>query len=291
MSTERIGDLLASRYRLEAILGAGGMGTVYAAHDSVLGRTVAIKLIREDLVGHPVYLSRFTQEAKTIAQLSSNPHILAIYDFGVTEEGLAYIVAEHLRGRTLKSILKDPYQAARSWVLEMGVQVASALADMHAKGFVHGDLKPGNIFVVQTETLSLLTKVIDFGLSHQGARPAGGAAPEGAVAGTPAYLAPEVIAGLPPTDASDIYAFGVTLYEVATGGHPYAGRSVAELLQAHRFASVPGFPEHPIPFPASFQELVLAMLHKEPASRPRARECLRRLSSCSRELEQWKPSP
>jgi serine/threonine-protein kinase len=260
------------------------MGTVYSAHDTVLDRSVAIKLIRDDIANDAKNANRFTQEAKTIAQLSANPHILTIFDFGLTVGGQAYIVTEHLQGRTLKSVLKDAYLPARSWVVDMGVQIASAVADMHSKGFAHGDVKPSNIFMVQTETLAILSKLIDFGLSHS-PRWAGTQSHGPAIAaGTPAYAAPEIMAGQPPSCEADMYGFGLVLYEAATGKHPFSDKSPRDWWQYSDVSTVVSFPDISVPYPASFQALVFAMLEREPSARPSGRDCLRRLWACSREL-------
>jgi serine/threonine protein kinase len=292
MNTDRIGDLLASRYRLEAVLGQGGMAVVYSAQDHVLGRKVALKLIRDEFAQDGRRRANFTREARILAQLSSNPHILAVYDFGLLEDGQPYIVAEHLRGRVLKSMLKDTHKPSRTWVLDVGAQVASALVDMHANGVAHRDLNPGNIFIVQTETIRAWAKLIDFGLSWSYQADAAGlvSASPGAIEGTLRYLAPEAANGQRASEASDIYAFGLTLFELATGVYPYAAESAEDLLRAHRSSRPLGFPPEERPFPPSFQDLVFAMLEKDPSRRPSARRCFQSLGACSQDLDRAKGS-
>lgn len=281
MSLELIGKTLARRYRLESILGQGGMGTVYAAVDLHLERDVAVKTIRLELNPNVELVTGFTREAKIIAQLASNPHILTLYDLGSTDTGMPFIVAERLRGRTLKTLIREEPSQSRSWVLEVGVQVAIALVDVHSRGVVHGDLKPSNIFVVETFAIPLLAKVIDFGVSrsplHSTSRMQ--------TAGTPAYISPEVAAGHLVSAASDIYSLGITLFELATGSHPYPSVSSAEAVISSQTAKVALEPLNESRFPPAFQQLITEMTEKDPRNRPSAKDCLARLWQANRELD------
>jgi serine/threonine protein kinase len=285
MSFDLIGMTLARRYRLESILGQGGMGTVYAALDLHLGREVAVKTIREEYRSRGSVVADFVREARIIAQLASNPHILTLYDLVTTEEGNPFIVAERLRGRTLRSLILEQIRPARSWVIEMAIQVVLALADVHSRGVVHKDLKPGNVFIVETQAFSVLAKVIDFGLSHSPMLGGDGVRLGG---GTPAYVAPETLAGHLSSPASDVYSLGITLYEIATGIHPYPATSVAEAIAAHQNAVAPEGPLVEGRFPEAFRRLLSAMLEKDYRNRPSIEECLARLREADRELDQSK---
>jgi len=287
MSVEMIGQTLTHRYRLESVLGQGGMGVVYAAADLNLGRDVAVKTIREDFLAHREIVANFVSEAKIIAQLSNNPHILTMYDLCSTDAGDPFIVFERLRGRTLKALTRDKLLPSRSWVIEVGIQIALALVDVHAKGVVHRDLKPGNIFVVETRAIPLLTKLIDFGISQS---------PQymtttnryAEMSGTPAYLSPEVAAGQYSTSASDIYSFGVTLYELATGVHPYPRDSVAGAVVAAQTSTAPEGPLVQSRFPNTFNKLLSDMMEKDYRCRPSADDCTLRLRQANRELDESK---
>ena len=287
MSLDQIGHTLVHRYRLESVLGQGGMGTVYAAADLNLGRDVAVKTIREKLLTCREIVADFMREAKIIAQLASNPHILTLYDLGFTDAGDPFIVFERLRGRTLKALTRDKLLPSRSWVIEVGIQIALALVDVHARGVVHRDLKPGNIFVVETQAIPLLAKLIDFGISHSPQHMTAASMSAG-MSGTPAYLSPEVAAGQYSTPASDIYSFGVTLYELATGVHPYPSDSVAGALAAVRTSVAPEELLAASRFPKTFNKLLVEMMHKDYRWRPSADDCLSRLRQANRELDESK---
>lgn len=289
MDSDALGTTLVDRYRLDSILGQGGMGRVYSAWDLTLERQVAVKLVRPERSTDQGQVARFIREAKIIAQLASNPHILAIYDLCFTEEDRCpFIVTEHLRGRSLKASMRDKFRPSRTWVLDAGVQVAVALLDVHRRGITHRDIKPSNIFLVEAPAIPLLVKLIDFGLSQSPQFAVAGGSDSRVLAGTIRYLAPEVIDGDEPTPAADVYSFGLTLYELATGGYPYAASSPEELLAAHRQAAPMTFPVDRLPFPESFQTLVRQMLSKKPVARPSTEGCLQGLRAANKELDESK---
>jgi serine/threonine-protein kinase len=288
MNLEAIGTTLVDRYRLDSLLGQGAMGCVFASWDLVLDRPVAVKLIRQEHLGKQEFVRRFVREAKIIAQLASNPHILTIYDLCYTENGCPFLVTEYLRGRSLKASMRDKYLPSRTWVLEAGVQVAVALLAVHRHGVTHRDIKPSNIFLVEAPALSLLAKLIDFGLAQSPQFAAVDGASAGSIAGTIKYLAPEVISGDEPTPAADIYSFGLTLYELATGGYPYPASSTEEILAAHLQLAPMTFAEGECAFPGAFQTLVMQMLSKTPGARPSTERCLQGLRQANRELDEAK---
>ena len=206
------GDTVA-HYRVESRLGEGGMGVVYKASDTRLGRSVALKFIKAHFSRH------WEREARAVAALN-HPHIATLYEVG-DHQGSPYLVMELVDGRPLKGPL--PVKQA----IEYGIQLADALAAAHAAGVVHRDLKPGNILVTQKGSV----KVLDFGLAKL-------AQPEGApfstqtagLAGTPGYLAPEQIEGQPADTRSDIFAFGCILYELLAGRRAFPGETIAAAL-------------------------------------------------------------
>jgi serine/threonine-protein kinase len=206
MDVPAVGEVLGGRYRLDALLGAGGMGRVFAAHDLVLDRPVAVKLPSLTTDGAR---ERFRREARAAAGLS-HPHIVAVFDWGETADS-AYLVMELVDGRSLRDVLRDRRVLPPREVAHLGAQVADALETAHAHGVVHRDVKPGNLLLASDGGV----KVTDFGISKSVSADA--LTDPGAVVGTPGYLAPEQAGGLAPDTRSDVYSLGVVLAELLTG--------------------------------------------------------------------------
>ena len=249
--------LLAGRYRLETRIAVGGMGEVWRAADAVLGRPVAVKLMRAEYAGHPEAMARFRAEAQRAAALS-HPNIAHVYDFGeAAPGGAAYLVMELVDGPSLAGLLAtgplDPVL-----VMDVLAQAAAGLQAAHTAGLVHRDVKPGNLLMNPAGVL----KITDFGIAY-----AAGAAPvtqTGMIVGTPAYLAPERVAGRPASPASDLYSLGVAGYECLTGAPPYTG-TAAEVAAAHLHRSVPPLPPTVPPAVAAF---IAELTAPDPAARP-----------------------
>lgn len=289
MDVESIGMTIGDRYRLDSVLGQGGMGCVFGATDLRLDRPVAVKVIRQDRLADREVAQRFVREAKVIAQLASNPHILTIYDLGFAKDQSPFIVSELLRGRSLKSHMQEPTPPSRTWVVEVAIQAALALLDVHGRGITHGDIKPGNVFIVATAVIPVLAKLIDFGLSQSPQFSVrAGENDSKFLAGTLGYMAPELVFGAEPSAASDTFAFGVTLFELATGTRPYCWTLEQMLSSAYDRDGPPGFPAADVAFPEVFRELVLEMISLDPSARPSTQACLRRLWAANRELDQSK---
>jgi TolB-like protein/Tfp pilus assembly protein PilF len=222
-------------YHILTPLGAGGMGEVYRARDTRLDRDVAIKVLPAQFAADPTALARFEREAKAVAALS-HPSIMAIHDVG-TEEGTSFVVTELLEGETLRQRLQ---RGAVSWrkAVEIGAGIADGLAAAHARGIVHRDIKPGNIFL----TSDGVVKILDFGLARTVTSAAQEDTPDaptltvatqpGAVMGTPAYMSPEQARGEPTDTRSDIFSFGCVLYEMVVGACAFPGTTPAELFAA-----------------------------------------------------------
>ena len=213
-----------SHYRILGKLGGGGMGVVYEAEDIKLGRHVALKFIPENLVGDAKALERFEREARAASQLN-HPHICTIH--GIEEnKGHPFIVMEKLEGQSLKQRISG-HAIELDEVLDTGIQVADALAASHAKGIVHRDIKPANIFL----TPGGQVKVLDFGLAklvHQTATDDGGdnsLTAVGVIPGTAVYMSPEQARSEEIDPRSDLFSFGVVLYEMATGKKPFTGNN------------------------------------------------------------------
>ncbi len=215
---------LASRYRLERRIGRGGMGSVYAATDTALGRAVAVKVLREELVGNPDAAGRFRQEARLVAGFA-HPNVVTVHDVGVTDQNVGFLVMELLSGASLRAALREhvrlPPQRARAIVRG----VAAAVEDAHHRGLVHRDLKPDNIFLTASSAIET-PKVLDFGIAKSFASDAGRDAAHATRAdvrlGTPEYMAPEQMRGDEPHPAWDLWALGVVAFEMLTGELPFA---------------------------------------------------------------------
>ncbi|MFZ5439430.1 MAG: serine/threonine-protein kinase, partial [Myxococcota bacterium] len=261
--TPMVGSVISGRYRLEAMLAAGGMGEVYRAVHVELGRPFALKLMRPELSQDPTFVERFRREAMTASRLG-HPNIVDIVDSGRAESGQFFFVMEFLDGKTLSSLL-DGGALDFALALELTTQIARALEVAHRAGVVHRDLKPDNLIVLQRAGQPVV-KIVDFGIAKI-VTPA----PElkqtthGVVMGTPQYMAPEQAAGVALDQRADVYALGLILFELLTGTPPLTGATAALVMSAHIATPAPPLPAE---FPAPLRELVARMLAKRPGERP-----------------------
>ena len=252
-------------YEIGHLLGAGGMGEVYRARDTRLGRDVAVKVLPDEFASDSQRLRRFEDEARAAAALN-HPGILAVYDVG-SHSGVSYFVTEMLEGRTLAKILADERPPVRR-VLDWATQIANALAAAHERGIVHRDLKPGNVFV----TTDGRAKILDFGLAKSvrtdsEAETRYATKPQ-TILGTPAYMAPEQVRGEPIDHRADLFAFGVILYEMLTGRRPFPGTTVQDVLSAIlRDAPAPLLPTPGQSLSPALACIVERCLEKSPAAR------------------------
>lgn len=258
-------------YEIQESLGAGGMGEVYLAQDTRLGRTVAIKVLPEQFVADPERLARFDQEARAAAALN-HPHIAVLHDIG-EDGGSHYMVQEHLQGKTLRDVLRGGAMPLDN-VLLLAAELAAALKAAHRAGIVHRDLKPENIFVSEDGH----AKVLDFGLAkltEMGAVATGGASMSptvlgtqaGAIMGTAGYMAPEQVQGEEVDHRADLFALGCVLYEMVAGERAFAGNNVHETLS--RILSQPPapLPDKRADLPARLGWIVDKALAKDAARR------------------------
>jgi serine/threonine-protein kinase len=284
-------------YRISGRLGAGGMGEVWRAEHRMLARPAAIKLIRPEALGvdeanRRTVIRRFEREARSTAALRSK-HTIELYDFGVTEEGAFYYVMELLDGLSLKDLVAKfgPVPAGRA--VHVLRQVCHSLGEAHSRGMIHRDIKPANIFACRLGPDVDFVKVLDFGLVKASEAEGPGATEltaEGVVAGTPAFMAPEMAAGPAVDSRADIYALGCVGYWLLTGQPVFeADTPLTTVLQHVQATPVPPSSRTEIEIPPTLEELILTCLEKDPASRPAdAEELDRRLEATGLALE-WGP--
>ncbi len=256
MSQSTLGD----RYRLEARIGSGGMAEVYRAVDTVLGRTVAVKVLLPQFARDASFVERFRREAQAAARLN-HPNIVATYDHGA-DDGTQYIVMEFVEGRTLAEFMGSGKHLTPPQAVELAGRVCDALAAAHAQGVIHRDIKPGNIMVTRDGTV----KVMDFGIARMTTGPETAPQTSG-VLGTASYLSPEQAKGLPVDARSDIYSLGAVLFEMLAGRPPFVGDTPVAV--AYKQVNEP--PEPPSRFNAdvapSLDAVIMRALSKNPASR------------------------
>ncbi|SCF33082.1 serine/threonine protein kinase [Micromonospora chaiyaphumensis] len=257
--------MLDGRYRLLDRLGAGGMSVIWRAHDEVLGRDVAVKLLSPELAADPQLLHRIRAEARSAARLR-HPNIVEVHDYGEASDGagppVPYVVMEVVEGRSLEQLLSG---GALPWRVAALVcaQVAAALAAAHRRGIVHRDVKPGNVMVAGAGV-----KLVDFGISAASGDPDG--LSEGLL-GTPAYLAPERLERGVVQPATDVYALGLLLYRALAGRLPWQASTTTQMLTAHRYREPAALPDL-ADLPAAIGDLCRRCLAKDPAERPPAAE-------------------
>ncbi len=229
-SDPNVGRVLNGAYRLEAPIGAGGMGAVYRATQIALGRNVAVKILHAAQAATPAFHARFQREAKLLTQVT-HPNIVVVFDAGQTEDGLSYIVMEHLVGETLKERVLRSGGLPVGPTLSILEQACAAVQAAHAAHLVHRDLKPANVFLAKTSTGREIVKVLDFGIAKACCQEGTQLTRNGIAMGTPGYIAPEQIESAAGADhRADIYALGAILRFMLTASAPYAGETPAAVL-------------------------------------------------------------
>lgn len=260
-----VGRELGGRYLIGDHLGAGGMALVYRAKDRILGREVAVKILRTDVGFDVEYGERLHREARGLARLT-HPHIVTIHDVGHAD-GVIYLVMELLEGNDLIDVITKRGKLGVALALEIGSQVASALAAAHSIGIIHRDLKPDNVFLVEAVT-GAYSKLLDFSFASLPKEMGGGRLTDERVAyGTAHYMSPEQARAETCEGPSDVYGLGVVLFELISGRLPYEGRS-AEVLESHCCAPIPRLVDQVRTLPMGLSDLVEHMMQKNPRHRP-----------------------
>jgi serine/threonine-protein kinase len=269
--------LKIGEYELRQRIGVGGMGLVYDGIQPLIGKRVAVKVLRPELAAASEQVARLLAEARAVNAIRHRG-IIDIFGFGQVPDGRQYIVMEYLEGQALDAYLVDKGKLSIAETLDILDEVLSALGAAHGAGVVHRDLKPSNIFLVRQPDGSRYVKLLDFGLAKQGQGPTGRTAQTRTdmVVGTPEYMAPEQARGQPVGPMTDIYALGVVAFEMVTGRLPFTAGSPVDMLLKHVDAQPPRPSDFVPELPASLDAFILQMLTKDPEVRPGSAEALRR---------------
>jgi eukaryotic-like serine/threonine-protein kinase len=267
--------LLNGRYQLISTLGSGGMAVIYKAVDQLLGRTVAIKIMRPQLTKDPAFVQRFQNEARSVANLS-HPNIVTVHDVGTapTSDGLVhYMVMEYVTGQIqdLKKFIREKTVLPSDLAVNFAIQVCAGIGFAHRAGLVHADVKPQNVLL----TPDLIVKVTDFGIAQawSDTQPQSQER-ESIVWGSPHYFAPEQARGEKPTAASDVYSIGIVMFEMLTGRLPYVGASQHDLALAHIREKVPLISEVNPNLDSDLAKIIAKVMSKEPSARYRTADQL-----------------
>jgi tRNA A-37 threonylcarbamoyl transferase component Bud32 len=274
-----VGRIIANNFRLERLLGAGGMGNVYRAEQLSLGKPVAVKILHEDLMADEVVVKRFEREARSASRLE-HPNLVQIIDYGQDRgTGALYIAMELLTGRDLGQVITQDAPLPLHRIVRIMSQVFSALEEAHLQGIIHRDLKPANIMLVDRRGEQDLVKVCDFGIAKSSAFSTGSNTSmltvRGFVCGTPEYMAPEQARGEDVDGRTDLYAAAVILYQMLTGQVPFTASSPVAILSQHldRAPTPPSRKRSDIS--PALDALVMSGLAKDPAVRPQTASTFR----------------
>ena len=264
-SLKLVGRVLGDKFKLTACIGIGGSGAVYKADQIALGRTVAVKILNEELCADPRMITRFRGEAMSASRLN-HPNCVSIIDYGQSPDGLLYLAMEYVKGPTLTQLLTNESPLATERVLDIVSQALAGIEEAHLAGVVHADLKSDNIILDQRRASTDVVKIVDFGIARlvTGVRET---SEDRSISGTPEYMAPEVISGAPPSFASDIYAVGIILYELLAERTPFFASSTTEILTNHLKAQLPMLQPRREGVPKEVDQVIGKALAKHPTDR------------------------
>lgn len=264
------GAVLGERYRIEEMIGQGGMGTVYRAQHLTLGKTVAVKVLKALHTARPDFVARFQREAVAASQIH-HPGIVDVFDFGRAQDGSFYCVMEHLTGETLAARLSRHGALPVPEAVRIGRDMARALSAAHTQGIFHRDIKPENVLLVPQSGAPDAVKLVDFGIARLAETPRDGRETgDGIILGTPQYMSPEQASGLSQDARADVYSLGVLLWELVAGVAPFRGVSATHVLAAHLLEPAPHLPRSGRygRIPRRLGRLIGRMMAKRPEDRP-----------------------
>ena len=255
------------RYQIVKELGKGAMGIVYQAHDPEIGRSIAVKVLREDRITTEAFVQRFLKEARAIGRLS-HPNIVTVHDIG-QDQGTVYIAMEFLEGEPLDKVIERKKFGVEE-IVDLGIQMGEALHYAHQRGIVHRDVKPSNIILQPTGRI----KITDFGIAHIEDPAAPVQTQAGEILGTPAYMSPQQATSQPVDGRSDLFSLGVILYELATGRRPFVGKNLAAIFHSvtHDHPSPPADTNPEVPL--NLSQIIMKCLSKIPEERYATGEAL-----------------
>lgn len=262
-----MGDVLAGKYRVERVLGHGGMGVVVAAKHLHLDQHVAIKFLLPDALQHPDVVERFAREARAASKVLSE-HAAKIIDVGTLDSGAPYMVMEYLEGNDLAHEIEKRGTLAVEDIASHVLQALEALAEAHKAGIVHRDIKPANLFLARRPDKTSIIKVLDFGISKLARGDGGAVTHTTAVMGSPLYMSPEQLVSSKTVDArSDIWSIGIVMYEALTGAPPYRAETMPEIVALILQAPLEPLRELRPDVPQALADVVARCLEKDPNAR------------------------
>jgi serine/threonine protein kinase len=261
-----VGDVVGRKYRIDRVLGEGGMGVVVAATDTQLERRVAIKFLLPEALANPEIVARFSREARAAAKIRSE-HVVRVIEVGELDTGTPYMVMEYLEGCDLAERIRSGPPVSASDAARFVLQACEALAEAHAAGIVHRDLKPANLFLAQQPDHSVSIKVLDFGISKAPVG-TGGITSTQAVMGSPHYMSPEQLVSAKNVDhRSDVWSLGIVLYEMLAGSPPFTGDTMPEVVAKILQSPLPSLRAVRPDAPAEIEPVIARCTAKDPTAR------------------------
>jgi serine/threonine protein kinase len=273
-----LGTTLAGNYEIQEVIGTGGMGVVYKARHALMDRIVAIKMLQAQLISDSMSVKRFQQESQSASRIN-HPHVITVYDFGISPSGQPFIVMDYLQGISLADIIKQDGQIGVERSIKILSQACDALDHAHKMGVIHRDVKPTNFVLINYDDEKDFVKVVDFGVAKlMNETPDGQRLTQaGEVCGSPVYMSPEQCTGGELDQRSDIYSMGIVIYETLTGKLPILGKTMVDTMSKHISEMPPTFTQArpDLYIPERLEQVVFKALAKDPNDRHQSMDELR----------------